>query len=297
MPSIIDETPGLSYQPDDVVSLAPTADARTRVGTNESAELLLNAIARSGKIELAELASLLSSTYGLDDEQAFNDVATFVHRAQVAGAVSMHSSWLRRMRHSLVYPVVDLLMFPARLGYPQRGARREYRPPTAGATVRIALATQWAFALALAVPFAAVLALLFQPAPLSHFLVGFGAAYVLAMTVTGVLHECAHFAIARAVGVPVLAVYRERSTVGMRRARGRPLQELAITAAGPVVAIAVLAGLLVWVVATSWDPRLSVVIQSTILGLLAASTFHLACLLPPSTDGRALVTAVKGLRP
>lgn len=262
---------------------------------NDSAELLMETVERSGEADLATLADVLSATYGLDREHAFNEVAAFVHRAQLVGALSMRSSWVRQARHSFVFPVVELLMFPARLAFPSRGARRE--PPTAGSTAFVALMTQGPLALILTIPFAGLLCLLLQPPALGEFLFAFSWVYIVAMACTGVIHELAHFAVARAVGLPVLAVFRERTTVGLRRDVGSPAQELAITAAGPVAALVVLVALLMWLATGVWDPQLVVVVRSALLAVLAALSFHLACLLPPSTDGLALVNAVKGLRP
>ena len=293
---VIEETPGMSYERDDVVALASTAGPRAWEGLNDSAALLVQAIERSGEVDLGTLSDVLTSTYGLDPDHAFNEVATFVHRAQVVGALSMRSSWVRQVRYSFLLPVVDLVLFPMRLGFPERGARREYRMPRASSTAHVALTTQGALALVLGIPFAAVLWLILQPPYLGEFLLAFGGVYVLTMMVTGLIHELAHFAVARVVGKPVVAVFRERFTVGLKRDVGRPAQELAITIAGPVAALVVLIGLLLWLATGSWDAGVGVMVQSAILGVLAALSFHLGCLLPPSADGQALVAAAKGLR-
>ncbi|MGJ9411413.1 PqqD family protein [Aeromicrobium sp. CF4.19] len=290
---MIDQGADLSYAREDVVTWVDGA----RYGDlNACGRFVLDVVSSQGQVTLGRLADMLSTTYGIDEERAFGDVGRFVHQAQVAGVLSMRSSWRQQVQHSLVRPFLDLAMFPVRLNYPARGARRRHLVPSVAVTARAALESQVALGVVLLVPFAAVIAIALAPPDPLLFVAAFGGVFLLTMAVTGVVHELAHHVVAGACGLRLDIVYRERFTVGLRRERGSSAQEALITVIGPVAALALVITALLTLGAGSWDGQAGFVVRCAVLGLLAAGSLHLACLVPPSADGRALVRAVKDLR-
>lgn len=285
------------YSAKDILVAAPSSVENSGRTGNEAAQLLLRTVRERGAMSIAELAHLLRVTYGISKEEAWEGAVEFASGAQLAGVISMKTSLTTNVVHGVGTPLVDVLLYPVRLYRPQRPVRRMYLSPTGASTIQASVRTQTLLACALTPPVALALYLVLGPPTFMGFLAGFGLTLFAAIVVGGTIHEYAHFAAAKAAGAPVTAVFRDGVTVGLRRASvERPAVELLISLAGPASALTFLVGLIVLVASFGSNLTGAVVAQSALLGALFASSLQLACLVPPSADGRAIFSSLNGNR-
>ncbi len=285
---------GSGYHPEDVVSPTPLLrTGRAPGGLNAAGRVLLDEVLRRDGARLSELAGVLADCFGIPEEVALEDVASFVQRAQIAGLLSYHR---RAGRLSVgVRLVVNVLLLPVRGVVLLPSVQRRYHPFTVGRMVASTVSAQVRLGLV-------VLVLAMLPLSLvdglwsragGSVLLGLAIGTVGGLVVLGVVHEAAHAVASTAFGTAPHAVYRQGLRTGLQRVRLTPAKDALVAVAGPLVGAAVGCGLVALaLVVDSASP--TGVSRSAILGACIATGIQVACLVPPAADGRILLACMRG---
>lgn len=269
---------------------------------NPAGQLLLDRVATEGSVSIGDLVDLLRHTYDVDVDTAEQDVAALVAAAQDAALVSFSSSAPRRLRYGLLKPARELPWTlwggPAAL---TGGPRRQLQPPTLGNLAWWSLLTHLWRSLLVTAGVAALglgSGALGLTAGSAAFVVQFLLVCLLVMTLSAVAHEGAHLMVARRVGAHRISLFVGGLRLGVTRTHVGNARDLAISVAGPAAGLIVVA--LLWL-GLGWvfgGPLASVspTAQASARGALAVSAvMNIACVIPPSSDGRAAWSAVREL--
>lgn len=285
------------YSSDDAVSASPALRAgELPPGLNPSAAALFALVVATDQVTVADLADTLVSRYGIPRERALVDVATFVQHGQEAGILSYHQGRRNRVRGQARF-LRDLAMVPVRGAMFLPSVQRRYRPYSRRRLVTDTVAAQGRLGvvtvLVCLVPLSFISGLWSDVG--ASFVAGFSAGVVGGLVVLGVAHESTHALVSAALGSPPRAVYRQGMRVGLHRTRLSPVRDLAVAVSGPL--LGALLGAAMLVVLLSLDRAApSTMSRAALIGLLIATSFQVACLVPPAADGTVIMSALGRLR-
>jgi len=292
--------PGVRARADHLVD-----DAGTAYPLNDTGSLLCQLAAHDTDVDV--LVAATSATFDIPADQAHDEVSRFVSGLAGRGLLSVHQSFLRESLSILRHARQLTLASTVDRSLIRRGSRfpaRRYRP-SVGSIIRGCVeahqgALWWGLVAA-----AAVAALQVQIDTLNLALASTLAqlvliilVYVMLIPITALAHELGHYAVARRLGVRCSSVFVRRGVVGIAYERASRRHTLAVTLAGPLsglLVVAVCAGLwwlagpTVWV-ALGMD-QLSL---SFMAALGAIALMQAASLTPMSHDGRVLAETLWG---
>jgi hypothetical protein len=286
------------YSSEDAVAASPSVRrGELPAGLNRSGVLLLSQVTGREQVSLGELADVLVGHYGLPRERALADVATFVQHGQVAGLLSFHAARGNRVKGHARF-VADLVMMPVRGGMHLPSIQRRYYPYSA---MRMVIASAGAqLRLGLLVVVVCVIPLSFIDGFWSNVgaatvVGGFAAGVIGGLVVLGVIHEAAHAVVSTVWGSRPKAVYLQGMRVGLRRTRLTPTRDVLVAVAGPVVGA--VAGATVLNLLLEVDRSAPTTLaRAAMVGLLIATSFQVACLVPPAADGVSILASLRRLR-
>lgn len=253
--------------------------------------MLLDVVTTYPRVSLSALADQLTDNYDVSYEQALTDVATFVAAGQRAGLLSYHPSTSSSLRLPWLM-LQRVLLFPIFRTIHPPSVRRQYFAFSVPRTVVLTLWAQIRVGIFLVLPVVSlIISSAEMPAELFALAVAAIVSFVLAVVVLGVAHELAHVLATHIFDIEVSAVYAQGLRVGLHRARSTPVKDLIISVAGPLAAL--LLCIIITIVVVSIDGTdLSSIGRPALVGVWLAGSLQLACLVPPSADGRAIARAV-----
>lgn len=239
----------------------------------------------------------LASRSGIPAHRMVVGIQRFIVQLQARGLASVHQSFLRELWSNLVLFPFDVVTFAVSrsLRTVRFSSRRMYAPSLAAilrATVE-AFAHLAAFAGAVLVLVAAVVLFAFPAVPevtliRLAIITLIASSAVLAVMATAVVHESAHYLVARALRARVLGIVVRRGAVSVVFRSGSSAVRRLVAVSGPVAGAVFAAGVLtVLVCAGSPAPPDNVRLSIGALALVIALA-QLFCLLPLSADGRAV---------
>lgn len=285
------------YSSEDAVAASPSVRrGELPAGLNGSGVLLLSQVMGREQVRLGELADVLVEHYGLPRERALADVATFVQHGQMAGLLSFYAAQGNRVKgHARL--LGDLVMIPVRGGVQLRSIQRQYYPYSAMRMVIASAGSQ--LRLGLIVVVVCVIPLSFidglRSSAGATFVGGFAVGVIGGLVLLGVIHESAHAVLSTVWGSPPKAVYVQGLRVGLRRTRLTPMRDLLVAVAGPVVGA--VAGAIVLILLLGVDRSAPTTLaRAAMIGLLIATSYQIACLVPPSADGTAINASLRRLK-
>jgi hypothetical protein len=284
-----DEIGYTGYSPQDAVAASPSVRrGQLPAGINGSGALLLGHVMGRETVTLGELADVLVGHYGLTREHALADVAAFVRDGQAAGMLSFHTVLRKRVKSRARF-LLDLLMIPVRGGLLAPSIQRQYYPYSVARMVLASVRSQVLVGLVVVALCAVPLSFIdgFWSGVGAMFLSGFATGVIGGLVLLGVLHEAAHAAVSTWWGSRPVAVYRQGLRVGLQRTRLTPLRDLLVSAAGPLAGAAAGAVTLFALLAVDRSAPTTYA-RAAMLGLLLATSYQVACLVPPAADGRVI---------
>jgi len=294
---VVDDINHTGYSSDDAVSASPALRAGDLPpGLNSSAGALFALVVASERVRVSDLADALVARYGVSRERALVDVATFVQRGQEAGILSYHQMHRNRVRGRARF-LRDLFLVPVRGAMFLPSVQRRYRPysglrllaDSAAAQAQLAVLT----VLVCLVPLSLISGLWSDVG--AAFVVGFSLGVVGGLVVLGVAHEATHALVSTSLGSPPRAVYRQGMRVGLHRMRLSPGRDLAVAVSGPLLG-ALLGAALLFVLLSVDRAEPSTMSRAALIGLLIATSFQVACLVPPAADGTVIMSSLGRLR-
>lgn len=268
-------------------------------GLNSATRALVARIEEDGAVTLDALGEVLTRRFDVPRMTALSDVAGFVQQAQGMGALTFRSSmWSTVVVR--VRPFVHFLSQPFDTTYWFTAPRRRYYPASAVGVIRHAAWSQFMIGVVVAIAFGGVvLPFVLGAAPWTDIggsraiTTTFIVALLAGFPILGVLHEVAHYVVARRRAQQARQLYVEGLRIGLQYRSARRTDTLAITTAGPLGAIA--GGITaIWLIATygggMW-PGVPTRAAGAAIGLVCV--YHLMCLFPPSADGSTLWALIR----
>lgn len=283
------------YSSEDAVAAPPSVRrGELPTGLNESGALLLSQVMGREQVKLGELADVLVEHYGLPRERALVDVATFVQQGQMVGMLSFHAAQGNRLKgHARL--LGDLVMIPVRGGMHMRSIQRQYYPYSAKRMVIAVAYSQLRLGLIIVVGCAIPLGFIdgLRSSAGATFVGRFAVGVIGGLVVLGVIHEAAHAVLSTVWGSRPKDVYVQGLRVGLRRTRLTPMRDLLVSAAGSVVGAVAGTIILIPLLAVGRPTTLA---GAAAIGLSIATSYQVACLVPPSADGTAILASLRRLK-
>ena len=300
----IDAGPSLYLMDTAQVALAPDIVSTTDGLKDEVTDLVyrLNSVGEGlGKriaagTTFGRLVSAMSREYALDERDARSDLTAFIGELHAHRLLSIRQGYFGELWHRLVQLLITLLLFTRLRVWPSQppSPTRRY-PATPGWLARAWLeahAPTMVGGVALAVLAASVYGWrnvrLGLPAISSATLytVAVVLGYAAGLSGSALLHELAHYAVARRYGVRVRSIYGRITAVGISHEAADPWDTILVSAAGPLAAITLMGGLCLLILNLPIG-SMSARLPAAFACLLIAAQ-HAPGLIPVTRDGKAI---------
>ena len=204
-------------------------------GLNSATRALVARIEEDGAVTLDALGEVLTRRFDVPRMTALSDVAGFVQQAQGMGALTFRSSmWSTVVVR--VRPFVHFLSQPFDTTYWFTAPRRRYYPASAVGVIRHAAWSQFMIGVVVAIAFGGVvLPFVLGAAPWTDIggsratTTPFIVALLAGFTILGVLHDVAHYVVARRRAPQARQLYVDGLRLGLQYRSARRTDTLAIT--------------------------------------------------------------------